>query len=914
MAADSGPDDYPIELEVPASPARRAPETLVQHATSNCPSVRGFRTETEMNEPTTTSFCSPHVERHGGPLDFLLDYPRPVSPQFHRDRLPVPQPPRGWSRLWSAADAERVPPFAALLAGLGVFLLRHTGQETIPIGSVIESESGEAKPVVLYLDLAGNPTIRQALRRVDDAMREARQRPAPDFAIADCPFQVVALSHIKDRGRISPDCADWLKQALAMSDLALTAEDGGAEFVLTCSFDEQIFDRSHLAVRLRRLAILLDGLTDICSTVWDLPMLTSDEESGFVTAWSGPPVCHPQHDVIHQLFEEQVRQIPDAVAVWFDAAGEAGAGALTLDQLNRSANRLARELRRRGVRDGDVVGVHLERSPEAVTAILATLKARGVYMPLDPAYPVARLNQMLSDSRSRFMLTSNREDATVFPGFTGVVLPVSIETTGFGLEDEQVVIDKAVTRVSPDEDFCVIYTSGSTGRPKGVLNHHRATLNCFHWMWREYPFAPGEVCCAITSLSFGDSIQEVFGPLLKGVPLVLVPEWVVKSLPKLVATMASHAVTRVILVPSLLRVLLDSFPDLGTQIPSLRLCISSGEALPADLVRRFIAAAPGCRLVNMYGTSELANDVTFWEVTSQDADVRLVPIGRPIDNVLIYILDRNGRPVPCGAPGELLVGGAGVGHGYLNRAELTAQRFLLGESLPDPLGSQLWGERLYRTGDLARSRPDGVIEYLGRIDQQVKIRGFRIELEEIESTLSEYPGVCQAAVALREEPTGDKRLVAYVVPDLDEIPEIDEIDKLLREFLRERLPEFMVPTTYVTWLKKLPMTLSGKVDRAALPAPNPPPQPRNISPTRGATEKALANLWAKILWGGDHGDYAIDRDASFRDLGGHSLAAALMVVWIQREFRVMIDVRTIQTCDRLAELAMQIDRLRDTGK
>jgi amino acid adenylation domain-containing protein len=412
----------------------------------------------------------------------------------------------------------------------------------------------------------------------------------------------------------------------------------------------------------------------------------------------------------------------------------------------------------------------------------------------------------------------------------------------------------------PDDPAYVMYTSGSTGTPKGVIGTHRAKLNTFHWMWRQFPFRLGEVCCQKTPLSFADSVQEVFGPLLAGVALVIISDADLKDPERLVAALAARRVTRIILVPSLLRAVLDAVPNVATRIPHLTLWIASGESLDLDLAERFEREFPGATLINMYGCSELSDDVT-WADARGSGKRGFVPIGKPVSNLRVYVLDGKLRPVPIGVPGELCAGGVGVGPGYLNRPELTADNFIADAFVP--------GERMYRTGDRVRWRADGNLEYLGRIDRQVKLRGIRIEPGEIEAVLAKHPGLRQAVVTVREDVPGHPRLVAHVVPR--EWPGPDAAE--LRSFLKSRLPEPLLPAAYVR-LSDLPRTPSGKVHRQALPAPTGDAAAANVAyvEPRTAAERTLAGIWAELL-----GVERVGAADNFFELGGESLLAVRMI-------------------------------------
>ena len=395
-----------------------------------------------------------------------------------------------------------------------------------------------------------------------------------------------------------------------------------------------------------------------------------------------------------------------------------------------------------------------------------------------------------------------------------------------------------VSRTKPENLAYVIYTSGSTGSPKGVLGLHRGTINRFAWMWQAYAFEPEEVCCQKTSLNFVDSVWELFGPLFQGIPTVIVPDEVRKHTHRLIQTLAAHRVTRVVLVPSLLRAILDGDGSLQRQLSTLKIWISSGETLPVDLAQRFRELLPHSVLLNLYGSSEVSADVTWFDVGMMKGDLVSIPIGRPIANTQIYLLDAQLQPVPVGVAGEVCVGGDNLARGYHNRPELTAEKFI-----PNPFSDEP-GARLYKTGDLARYLPDGNIEFIGRKDYQVKIRGLRVELGEIEAVLGQHPSVQRCVILVREDIPSDKRLAAYVVPHDQATKTVGE----LRNFLKTKLPEYMVPSAFV-FLDTLPLTPNGKIDRQALSVPNHTrfePENTFVAP-RNPVECQLTQIWENLL-------------------------------------------------------------------
>jgi amino acid adenylation domain-containing protein len=458
--------------------------------------------------------------------------------------------------------------------------------------------------------------------------------------------------------------------------------------------------------------------------------------------------------------------------------------------------------------------------------------------------------------------------------------------------------DNLSTRIEPGDPAYVLYTSGSTGRPKGVKGTHRGAINRFQWMWERYPFQTGEVCCQKTNLGFLDSMWEIFGPLLAGIPSVIVPAEVVRDPEEVLRSLAEAGVTRIVLVPSLLRALLDHAPNLKERVPRLKLWSCSGEALSGELARRFRQGFPQATLLNIYGSSEVAADVTWHDVLEEEEDIgATVPIGKPISNTQMYVLDPHRNPVPVGVRGEIYVGGDGLALGYWNRAALTAERFVENPIAPEQ------SKRLYRTGDLGRWRGDGEIEYLGRVDGEVKLRGMRIDLGEIESVLLSHAGVREGAV-IRVEEGGEARLLAYLVPEDREKADGRE----LRRYLRSKLPEHMVPGRFVQ-VAELPLLSSGKVNRRALATVEGVvlSEQGTVAP-RTAVEQKLAGMWREVLKVGEVGV-----DQNFFELGGHSLLVLQVMVRIRREFDVELGVRTMFEEPTIAELAIEVEKARAMG-
>ena len=570
----------------------------------------------------------------------------------------------------------------------------------------------------------------------------------------------------------------------------------------------------------------------------------------------------PYDDVcIHHLFERQVARAPGNIAV------VSGQKELTYAELNARANQLAHHLRKLGVGPDVLVAICLERSLEMVISITGVLKAGGAYIPLDPAYPEERLDLMLDDSNAAVLLTERRLAGNLTPHAAAVVYIDEQWEEICDESDANLRVD-----VSPDNLAYIIYTSGSTGRPKGVMISHRSLVNSTVARFTYYK-EPVSSFLLLSSFAFDSSVAGIFWSLCQAATLTIPPEGFQSDLPMLARLIAQSGVSHMLSLPSLYALLLEHSPP--EQLRSMRAVIVAGEASPKELIQRHKEVLPQASIYNEYGPTEAAVWSTVYDCDSP-GDKAHVSIGRPITNMKVHLLDKHLRPAPIGVPAELYIGGIGLSRGYLNRPDLTAERFI-----PDPLGGRQAG-RLYKTGDLARYWPDGNIEFLGRVDNQVKVRGFRIELEEIESHLRAHPAVAEAVVAARRAAGGENQLVGYVVPESGESTATDS----LRSYLKERLPDYMVPSAFVT-LKSLPLTPNGKTDRNALPNPD-SARPQLVAayvPPQTEAQRLIADVWQEVL----HVDKA-GIDDNFFDLGGHSLVMVVVRNKLQRLFNKEISV------------------------
>ena len=587
------------------------------------------------------------------------------------------------------------------------------------------------------------------------------------------------------------------------------------------------------------------------------------------------------HLCTHELFEQQVARTPSNTAVIFEGRQT------RYFELNERANRIAHYLRKRGVGPDAIVGVCLDRSPEMVEALIGVWKAGGAYIPLDPSYPMDRLSFMINDAQTPFLLTQEKYR----PLFASLGIDaIYIDSNGSELESQS--SDNPTTLINPTHLAYVMYTSGSTGRPKGVMVVHSGLVNYLWWAIQNYAVEPGPWVPVHTSISFDLTVTSLFVPLMTGGTVeLLVEDAGAQNLVIALKTRGNKGLVKI--TPSHLA-LLNRQVDPAQASGMARVFVIGGEALLADNLRIWREHAPGTRLINEYGPTEAVVGCCVYEVQAEDSASGPVPIGRPINNTAMYVLDKDLHPVPVGEVGEFYIAGVGIARGYLNRPELTEERFL-----PDPF-SGIPGGKMYKTGDLGRYRTDGILDYLGRTDDQVKIHSYRIELGEIEAVLSAHPNVQSCAVLAQEDGVGVKTLVGYVVGSAT-----DELNSsLLRSFLRDRLPGYMIPTHFIH-LDVLPLTPNGKVDRKALPhwtGVTASSEMREMPHT--PTEKALAAMWCDLL---KRDKVYVDDD--FFDLGGDSMSGIGLVMNIKAQFGLDLELTSLFNRSKLSSLAEAIDLL-----
>lgn len=663
-------------------------------------------------------------------------------------------------------------------------------------------------------------------------------------------------------------------------DLTLFAEENNDQILLNFEYSTELFDERTIITMSNHLVSLAHELAHhVDKPIIHLNYLSVDDLVK-LNKWNETSRNHDSGELIHRMFEQQVRKTPEKVALIHDNAF------IDYQVLNEKANQLARYLIKNHITPGSLVGVSLERSFNMVISLLAIFKTGSAYLPLDPAYPKERLELMISIAKPTLIIAENLSINNLSDHLAGII----------NLDIEWDIIHKESdcnleNLIHLENVAYVIFTSGSTGIPKGVMMHHKGTLNRFHWMWEQYPFNDNDVCCQKTSLNFGDSVWEIFGPLLKGIKVVLISQKTLNDYKSLMAILNRHKVSRIVLVPSLLRSLLTNYSSEIVSLQHLKFWVVSGEALTSDLVKIFFNLFTQSKLLNLYGSSEVAADVTFYELQQPDGAKHIIPIGRPINNTKTYILDNSQQRLPIGVTGELYISGLGLSNGYIHQPELTSERFI-----QNPFDDGDY-DRLYKTGDLARYRHDGDIEYLGRVDHQVKVRGYRIELGEIENCLHSFSEVRQAVVIVREDSENDQRIVAYVVPT-ELSNDTQTIHSKLYRLMGEKIPSFMIPNIFML-IEQFPMTPSGKIDRSKLPVPDQHTIKSNsyIAP-RNAIEYQLAFLWGKVL----NKKYISIYD-NFFEIGGHSLLVIRLVIEINNSLNKNLSAMDVFLCPTIAEIA-----------
>jgi amino acid adenylation domain-containing protein len=812
-------------------------------------------------------------------LRLPTDRPRPAVPSTARTAVEFRVPAEVVDRVNDLAGRVGGTLFTVLLSASQVLFSRYGRQQDIPLATVatgrtLDGPDGRFANVIVLRsaiqpDDSFTGLIEQNVRLVKEAL-----------ANADLPFSSLAdalTPHGTDGGSPLTQVLVVLRDADVIEapqpfDLTIDCQlTGTGELVGTIAYDPGLFEAATVQRLAQHLVVLLTAaVRDPARPVGDLPLLDEGERHTLLGEWGVNQVELPAWPCVHESVGKRARLEPDAVAV------VAGTDTMTYGQLDTMANRLANLLVSAGVRRGDVIAVCLPRGPELVTALLAVLRAGCAYLPLDPRYPTDRLSFMLGDADVSVCVTESALVGKLREATDADFLSVDEQEQNLAAQPTE---PPAIPVAGRDAAY-VIYTSGSTGRPKGTVVEHRSITGLL--CDADYiPLRSDDVVAQGADATFDAATFEIWAPLVAGARMVVIDKDTMLDPMALTGALTRHRVTTLVLTTAVFNQVVAAQPD---AFRTLRHLLFGGEAVNPDRVAQALAAGPPQRLIHSYGPTETTTFAT-WHLVERIDEHRTVPIGRPVVNTSVHVLDERLKPVPVGVVGELFIGGPGVARGYLARPGLTAERFL-----PDIFGTAP-GDRLYRTGDLVRWSPEGALEYVGRIDRQVKVRGFRIEPNEIELVLQQHPEVEAAVVVARDD--GDhKRLVGYVRPG----PECRPDPAALRDFVGGRLPEFMVPAVVVL-LTEFPLTPSGKVDRAALPAPDRTADTEDYVAPRTDEERVLAGIWADVL--------DIDRVGvtdNFYELGGDSILG-IMVVAKARAAGVSVSAKALFRLQTIAALS-----------
>jgi myxalamid-type nonribosomal peptide synthetase MxaA len=836
-------------------------------------------------------------------LDLPLDAPRPAVKSYRGSRLVIPFDASLVSSLktWSSQHSSTL--FITFLAAFNVFLHRLTQQDDFVVGVFSQGGSLQANTEKLVANTINPLSLRT---KIDDTLAFSeylatlRSSVLNAFDRQDYPFAslIQKLNPDRDQSRsvmftVSMDMeppatlpqfgnlqVETVTTPIQYTryDLSLSLVGSEENLQLQCDYSTDLLDSKTVRRWMLNFKTLIKAIAQGCADpIYKLPLLSEADYQKLLFEWNQTDKVYPQNLTIHELVEQQCEKTPGSTAIIF------GQERWTYQQLNHRANQIARYLQVLGVQPGMMVGICLERSADLVAGLLAILKAGATYVPLDPAYPKQRLSFMLEDAGVSVLLTQAKLSSHLPEQSRAKIICIDTEAS----EIAKYQTDNLHQQVSPENLAYVIYTSGSTGTPKGVGIEHRSAVNFLFWAMETFDAQERSGVLFSTSVCFDLSIFELFFPLACGGKVI-----VADNALHLASLAAATEVTLINTVPSAIAELLRQ-----NVIPnSVRSVNLAGEALANSLAQAVYNQTSVEKVYNLYGPTESTTYSTFTLI--EKGATESTTIGRPVTNTKVYIVDKYLQPVPIGVAGELLLGGTGLARGYLNRPEATAEKFIA-NPFATPTNS-----RLYKTGDLVRYLEDGRIAYLGRIDHQVKIRGFRIELGEIESVLLNHSAVQETVVVAREGASGDKKLIAYLVINQDRSTTANE----LQMFLKEKLPEYMVPASFVI-LEQMPRTPNGKVDRKALPTPDSLNQMglgNTYVPPRTPTEEILTHIWADVL-----GIERVGIHDDFFALGGHSLLMTPLTLKIRQMFQIKLSMREFFAEPTVAELAKKIDKLRE---
>lgn len=844
-------------------------------------------------------------------LDLPTDRPRPALRTFDADREDYDLSADLVASLKQLSKATGCSFMTTLLASFEVLLHRLTGQDDLVVGVPAAGQAATdtynlvghcVNLLPLRTQINGQQAFREYLQARRSTILDAYDHQQFTFGslltklvLPRDPSRIPLVSVIfnLDQGLdsdrlpfdgLTVECFSNPRR-FENFELYVNATEFSDKVTLEWQYNTNLFDATTIRRRIREFETLLQGIVANPDQIIDCLPLLPVEEQQQLAAWNLVEVPYPDDRGIHQLVEAQVDQSPEAVAVVFEQQS------LTYRELNQRSNQLAHYLRRLGVGPDVLVGLCVERSLDLMVGLLGILKAGGAYVPLDPTYPPERLAFMLEDSGSPVLLTQNHLLPSL-PASQAQVVCLDTDWKTIAQESQE----NPVNQTTPAHLAYVIYTSGSTGKPKGVSLNHRPLVNLLAWQQTVSKLKPEARTLQFAPISFDVSFQETFSTWCAGGTLVLVSEETRKDAVELVRLLQQQAIARLFLPFVALQHLAEVAESRAETCPALQEVITAGEQLQITRsIANWFSQHPNCTLHNHYGPSE-SHVVTAYTLTGAPHTwMALPPIGFPIQNSPVYLLNAQLQPVPIGVAGELCIQVDDPVRGYMNRPDLTAEKFVAHPFSPIPTA------RLYKTGDLARYLPDGAIEFLGRMDNQVKVRGFRIELGEVEAALSQCPAIREAVAMVRTDVPGDKRLVAYIVLNSDQELTTGE----LRRFLKQKLPEYMLPTIFM-FLDQLPLTPSGKVDRRTLPVPDAsrPDLQATYVPPSTATEQQVAAIWAEIL--------QLERVGihdNFFDLGGYSLLGTQVITRLRQLLSVELSLRVLFELPTVAELAERIDTL-----
>lgn len=842
-------------------------------------------------------------------LDIPVDYPRPTKDKNYGAWEYISLPKKLTKKLLAMSWQEKVAPYIVILAAYKILLKRYSGQNDVVVGTIMANRlhceikdllGFFAETIVLRSNLSDGKTFRELLCELNTLSHEAFHKQAVPFSKL---VETLRANGILPK-EASPVQATLVFNSIPFNKGTLAGKDirppsarqmGVSKFDITLSLDTvddslkgyfeyntNLFKPQTVKRFLRHFHLLLESMIeDPGQDIANIPLLTGDENRQIVIKWNDTEARYPHNQCIHQLFEAQVEQTPGAVAVVYEDQQ------LTYEELNNRSNQLAHYLIEHGVNPEARVGLCLQRSFEMIIGMLGILKAGGAYVPIDPEYPQQRIDYLLKDSGVALLLTQAN---MIYNDVEDEALAC------FCLDRDWIVVssyssNNPAVRVNPINLAYIIYTSGSTGKPKGVAVPHRA-VNRLLFNNKYMDLDSGRTILQTAPISFDAATFEIWAALLHGAKCVLYGERI-PTPEKLEEVIVSSIIDTLWLTTALFNLIVDEKPEVLSHV---KYVMTGGEAVSTEHIKRAYERCGNTQFMNMYGPTENTTFTSYYSISSQPDISRTIPIGKPVGNTSIYILDIELNPVPIGVAGELYTGGEGLARGYLDRPELTAEKFI-----PNPF-SKRQGERLYRTGDLVCYLPDGNIQFLCRIDNQVKVRGYRIELGEIESALMEQPGVRSSIVlALTYSGTPEsKYLTAYVVPEDNVILDQNQ----LRHSLGVALPGYMVPSFFV-FLFQLPLTTNGKVDHKALPIPDASSlQTQAYVAPRTETERVLVCIWEDIL------DLSADKvgiDDDFFELGGHSLLATRVVSQIRKIFLIELQIKDLFTANTVRALAAIVE-------